>query len=308
MGKFGIIVCKDFTSVLSEGSDTRSGVFAALREIYDGKWVRRLGSEGGRTLAWTGQAGLIAAVTETIDRHSEAMGAMGERFVFYRMPALGDEGRLAQGRVAGHNTGRQAAIRRLLAMAGAEFIEGLEIPTAPEPLSPEALEALVFLSDLATRCRSAVERDGFHKEVELVPQSEALGRMQAVLTQLVRGLWLIGLDDNEVQRLIRTVALDSMPKHRRSVVELIANSDLGVRYSAAAAADKLGLPTAAVDRTLVDLAAHGIVDRYSGRPHQWGPSEWLQDRWSIALPSSVHGPVDNEPDPGHLETRPGRAS
>src|SRR5665213_2406973 len=35
VGEFGIVVCKDFTSLLSESPDTRSGLLAALREIYD---------------------------------------------------------------------------------------------------------------------------------------------------------------------------------------------------------------------------------------------------------------------------------
>ena len=39
----------------------------------------------------------------TIDRHTAVMGAMGERFVIYRMPALDDEGRLSQGRAAMDN-------------------------------------------------------------------------------------------------------------------------------------------------------------------------------------------------------------
>ena len=107
LGRFGNIVCKDFGSVLSESAETRAGLLAALREIYDGAWCRRVGTGGGLTLAWTGKAGLVAGVTETIDRHSATMGALGERFLLYRMPALDDEGRLEQGRRAAANAGRQ---------------------------------------------------------------------------------------------------------------------------------------------------------------------------------------------------------
>ena len=34
--------------------DTRAEVLAALREVYDGRWSRNVGTDGGRTLDWTG--------------------------------------------------------------------------------------------------------------------------------------------------------------------------------------------------------------------------------------------------------------
>jgi hypothetical protein len=59
---------------------------AALREIYDGHYTRHLGSAGGETIEWEGKAGLLAAVTDTIDQHLGVMGTMGPRFLLYRMP------------------------------------------------------------------------------------------------------------------------------------------------------------------------------------------------------------------------------
>ena len=59
VGKFGIIAVKDFGSILSMRRDARASVLAALREIYDGSWTRVLGTDGGRTLRWTGKVGLI---------------------------------------------------------------------------------------------------------------------------------------------------------------------------------------------------------------------------------------------------------
>ena len=48
IGSAGVIVCKDFGSVLSMHRDARAAVLAALREIYDGSWTRHVGSDGGR--------------------------------------------------------------------------------------------------------------------------------------------------------------------------------------------------------------------------------------------------------------------
>jgi hypothetical protein len=40
IGEFGILLCKDFTSVLSQNRDTAKQAMAALREVYDGSWDR----------------------------------------------------------------------------------------------------------------------------------------------------------------------------------------------------------------------------------------------------------------------------
>jgi hypothetical protein len=52
LGHRGLLVIKDFTSILSMNRDTRALILAALREIYDGRWSRDVGAEGGRTLTW----------------------------------------------------------------------------------------------------------------------------------------------------------------------------------------------------------------------------------------------------------------
>ena len=286
LGDFGVVICKDFTSVLSERPETRAGLLAALREVYDGAWVRRLGVAGGRTLGWRGKAGLLAAVTETIDRHAAVIGSMGERFVLYRMPALDDDGRLAQGRAAMANAGRQGPMRAELAEAVSDFLAGVSLPDEPEPISEEAAESLVLLADLATRCRSVVERDPRDREVELVPQPESCARLQAGLVQLTRGMFTIGVPDDEVGPLLAEVALDGMPKARRAVVELLVGSGPNLLYTSAQVADAVGLPTGATNRTLADLAAHGVVERHSDRDlHRWEASSWLRERWAqLGLP------------------------
>ena len=99
------------------------------------------------------------------------------------------------------NAGRQADVRSVLADAMREFFASLIVPKETSVLSAEDGERLIVLVDLATRCRSAVERDGRDREIELVPQAEALGRLQAVFTQIVRGLRVAGVSDGEVDRL-----------------------------------------------------------------------------------------------------------
>src|SRR5690606_15082286 len=91
VGDFGILVCKDFGSVLSMRPDSRAEVLAALREIYDGSWTRHVGTDGGKILTWAGKLGLVFGVTPALDSHHAVIGAMGERFVLCRVPAAGKE-------------------------------------------------------------------------------------------------------------------------------------------------------------------------------------------------------------------------
>jgi hypothetical protein len=286
LGAFGIVLCKDFTSVLSEAPETRANVFAALREIYDGQYLRRVGSGGGMTLAWKGKAGMVAAVTETIDRHLAAIGAMGERFIFCRMPNLDDEGRLAQGRAALATSGHETDARAQLAAAVNTFLTPLISDAHQTSIEESAdLDWLVSLADLATRCRSVVERDARDRQVELVPQPEATARLTKVLAQLARGLTAIGMHDADLYPILTTLALDGLPKTRRLIIEQLVNTRSGVELTAAQLADRVGLTTDVTSRALDDLAAHRVIERQSvpNHPHRWGPSPWLRERWDALV-------------------------
>jgi hypothetical protein len=63
LGDQGILVIKDFTSIISMHSNIRQTILAALREIHDGFWQRNVGNEGGQTLTYRGRACIIAGVT-----------------------------------------------------------------------------------------------------------------------------------------------------------------------------------------------------------------------------------------------------
>ena len=134
MGAGGIILIKDFTSILSMQRDTRQAILAAFRELHDGKWTRRLGVDGGKTLSWEGKLGIIAACTEVIDMHHGVMAAMGERFVMYRLrpDEAHDEARTRQ---AIDRAGTEIATQDELSDAVARFVASLVLPETTIDLS-----------------------------------------------------------------------------------------------------------------------------------------------------------------------------
>ncbi|HEY3435751.1 MAG TPA: hypothetical protein VGK41_08865, partial [Solirubrobacterales bacterium] len=243
IGEYGILLCKDFGSVLSMHRDARAAVLAALREIYDGSWTRHVGTDGGRTLAWSGKVGMIAGCTPAIDSHHAVIGSMGERFVLYRLPKVDAEAQVR--RALGH-VGQETTMRAELAEAVARVLADVDSPTLTRTADARTTDRLVSISTLAVRCRSAVERDGYRREIELIPEAEAPARIALVLLRLLNALEAIGLDADTAWRLVTKCALDSMPSLRRSVLE-----DLIARQSPASTnevAERVGYPSVTARR------------------------------------------------------------
>lgn len=297
IGSFGILVCKDFGSVLSMNRDTRAQVIAALREIYDGSWTRDVGTEGGLTLTWEGKIGLIAGCTPAIDNHHAVMGSMGERFVLYRVSTTDEDERKQSRRALGRRGDRE--MRQALVAAVEPVLSGADLASQPHSPDHDTTEWLVDLSTLAVRCRSAVDRDGHSREIELVPDPEMPARLTLVLWRLLRAMLAIGLALPEARRLTIKIALDSMPALRHAVLDALPVD--GAAITTTTVAKELGYPANTTRRALEDLAAHRIVTRYQmgqGKSDEWALSEWTLNRLAgIAgtVPEMSDGERDHAP-------------
>jgi hypothetical protein len=283
LGDAGVIVLKDFGSVLSMHRDARAGVIAALRELYDGSWTRLVGVDGGRRLHWDGRLGLLAGATTVIDQHHAVMAQLGERFLIHRL-FVDDAAKQGRSSLAHH--GRERAMRRELAEAFAGLFAGLALD-APPPLSESDVERLVALAELVARSRSPVIRDAYRREIELVPDSEAPGRVIGALARLLTGLRLIGVGDAEAWRVTVKTGLDSMPASRRQALELLLALGSATTTELASA---LGLPNPTTHRVLQDLAAHRVLQRESqgqGKADCWRIEPWVAERHRDATSSEM---------------------
>jgi hypothetical protein len=278
IGDFGIVVCKDFGSVLSMNRDTRAATIAALSEVFDGSWTRLIGTDGGRTLSWTGKVGFLGCVTPAIDSAHAVLSAMGERFIYYRLPAADPE---LQALRAIQNTGHYVEMGRDLADAvsglfRAVKLEGIEITTM------EAASRFVSLAALVAQARSSVERDGRTREVELVPEAEMPARVAQELIALDDGMRIIGTKPEERWQLVCKVAFDSLPALRRRLRFAAIQSE--THCTTADFALLVGHPTSTARRALEDLAAHSILRRLklTSNSDAWEVTEKTRERWSMA--------------------------
>jgi hypothetical protein len=299
IGGFGIIVAKDFGSVLSMNRDARALLLAALREIYDGSWTRHVGTDGGRTLSWTGKVGFVGGCTPTIDRHHAVMGAMGERFLLYRLPPTDPT---TQAKRALAHAGREKAMRSELAAAIATILDNLDDETAPKPNDQDD-DRLIALATFVARARSAVERDGYTREIELIPEPEAPTRLVVVLRRLMQGFDAIGLDRETAWTVTIKAALDSVPTLRLAVMQTLYAD--GGALDTTLIADTVGYPTVTTRRALEELAVHGLVDCHrqgEGHAHRWTLSTFAAERLG-GFPeksSSLRSGGDKEPEPEPL--------
>ena len=157
IGTRGLLVVKDFTSIISMSRDARASVLAALREVYDGKWERNVGTDGGRTLTWEGRIVMVGAVTTAYDSAHAVIASMGDRFALVRVDSGAGSSRLAAGRQALSNVNLEDQMRTDLVSAVTVLMSALD-PSLAE-FRDNDMDTLLQVADLVTMARTAVERD-----------------------------------------------------------------------------------------------------------------------------------------------------
>jgi hypothetical protein len=286
IGGFGILLCKDFTSVLSMYRDARAEALAALREIHDGSWARPMGTAGGTVLHWSGKCGLLGGCTPTIDRHHAVMGTLGERFLLYRVD-VADPTAQAKKRLAARRHGKQ--MRAELAEAAAGVLVPISADLAVTPPGPGEDDWLVKLAVFTAHARTPVERDGYDRTVVVMPASEGPARIAVQLGAMRDGLAAIGAESEVQHRILLKMAWDAMPAARRRVLEALRNSDW---LTTSHVCDRTQIPRTTVERELEDLALIGLIRREkasAGETSSWhhmlsdaATSEWPEERPSAS--------------------------
>lgn len=290
VGDFGVILVKDFTSLLSMHREARAEGLAALREVFDGRYDRPVGTGGGRILSWSGKCGLVAGCTPTIDRHHAVMAAMGERFAFYRLEV---EDPKAQARKRLSNRRHEVEMRADLADAVTGLLGPVE-HARPEGMGCADIETVVDWSNFAVWARTGVERDGYSQDVVLMPSIEAPARLAGVMSAMHAGLTAIGVPHAELWRVVTKLAWDSIPDIRRRLLEQIHPA-----HDALFTADVValtGIPKTTCERALEDLALLGLLDREK-RSDQ-SNAAW---RWQVSAAGAEAWPCSPEVSVGDTE-------
>jgi hypothetical protein len=277
VGEFGIIVAKEFGSVLSMRPDAKAEVLGALREVYDGEYTRRIGTEGGRQLYWKGKVGFIFGCTPVIDSHHSVIGAMGERFLLSRLTP--GEGQFKH--ALKHVGTKTTLMRQELAENVGKLFANLREPI---PLSDDEAEQIDKVISLVVALRGPIERDRHSREIENIYGKEGTGRLGLTLERLLGGLDSLGVERSKGLDVIKRVAMDSVPPIRRAAYECV------YKYHDVLTADvaiDLGLPTNTTRRALEELAAYGLVTRHKLKKNM--------DQWKAINPQGTPEPKPARP-------------
>lgn len=279
VGEFGILLCKDFTSVLSQNRDTAKQAMAALREVYDGSWDRPVGTDGGRVLSWSGKCGLVGGVTPSYDRYSVITNSLGDRFLLLRLP---DVNAAEQAASALRRRDHDTQMRAELAAAMTGLIHAGNLDRVGRDLHNHEHEGLVALATYTARARTGVERDGYSHELVVMPQAEGPARLVLGLRHLYGGLEAIGADETTRWAVVARVARDCVPAIRNKLISDLVGRTAAARTSEVAAA--VGMVTKTAHQHLEDLVLLGLADRTKtsaadNAADYWSASAWLRKFW-----------------------------
>jgi hypothetical protein len=220
IGRNGILICPDFSTILGMKAESRASVLADLRRTYDGQLKKEYGTvDDPEKHSWTGRLTLIVAVTQEIDRMHGAIQALGDRFVMIRWPRAGG----VDAAVRAMNQDRDAA-KTDLKKAVRKLFDSLK---KPDPEIPPPLQVQIgALAELAVRARTHVNRNGYSssKEIVDIPEAESPTRLAQQLAQLAKGsAFLVSRPEvNDIDiNVVRRVALDCIPPIRRRIIEAL---------------------------------------------------------------------------------------
>lgn len=261
IGKHGLLMVNDFTTILSMKGDRIASVMSTFREAYSGHWERDVGSEGGRTISWDGKLAVLAGCTGVIDHHHQLFNTMGERWINFRFTECNEYGQLRTMYNEDRPEDWSLQVRKMVQ----EFFEEQHLAFG-QSISRRAFTDkekyhLIELACMAARCRSAVARDSYTKERLDTRESEIGTRIGGALGQLLLGMEAVGVNAPACWRVLNKIALDSMPNTRRKILETIFEAPQSTREIS----QLTGLCLSVAKRTIEDLQIQEVVRRERGK-------------------------------------------
>lgn len=270
----GLLVFKDFTSMLSKNKEAKGEIFKQLREIYDGSYVKATGT--GDNIAWTGKIGAIAGATEAIYEHQEEFSAMGDRFLMYTLKQPNRKDVLkfltSEKRMNVDVDLWQKHLRDCVTEYTAKIFQAMDKQDIT--LATEVKDDLCEVADFCTKVRSGVIVDDRRPDiVKFVPSPEMPMRMLHQLIQLANSFVVMkrtepagklssnakGFLSSDETAILYKIAFDSIPLKRKMALKLLAQYEGGATTKALAV--KLNYQTAVVAGWMAQLNGLGICDR-----------------------------------------------
>ena len=265
IGQSGIVLMKDFTTILSKREDERKKIIAAMREIHDGQYTRVLGNVG--KIGWSGKATIIAATTQSLEGCWAVLRDMGERFIQVRTNRA-DGVQVAQAAI--NQIGHEKAIADKTLKLTKAFIDFDTLAFNSNGFHwNEQFDQIKYLAEYVAHCRATTHHVNNREEAVKVGETEAPSRLMKAFGQIAHAHALLFRKSigEEEMNAVRRVALDSIQTPRARILGLIPDD---ADIPRPAIARLTGMANSTVGWVASELHALGIIkienefeDRYS---------------------------------------------
>lgn len=264
------VIFKDFTALLSLRYDVFLNLAGLLRDAYDG--CVRCAYGTGKDDTYRSKFGLIAAVTNAIDKHRAILADLGERFLTYRMPTISRKEEMQRCERATRNLRVQQTEQQLREAAlNVLKLRRTKLPT----LSDHYRQSIIKVAAFVARARCHVIRDKEHKE-QYIPSPEVATRLAKQLCDLSMGLAIARekrlVTKSEV-RLAQKVAIDSLTLKRLKLIQTMLSRH-PQHVTAKWLAARLRFPSGVIHRWLEDLYLLDLVVRNNACRTGYANYEW----------------------------------
>lgn len=215
------LIVRDFSTISEMQAERRTEVGSILRDVYDGEYSRNTGKTAVPVI-WKGKIGIIACSTpEATDKYIIGDQSLGQRFLVVRV-STPDRARERIIDTAYDEADKATEMSKALEDTSREFLDDFTQPTVA---LPKRIGGTVKLcADAIARARSGVVRDRFSREVEysVGDSMESPGRIVKQMKMLALGLFAIDTPEEDVIRILRRIAADSVPTNRLRALQAIS--------------------------------------------------------------------------------------
>jgi len=258
--KNGILIFKDFTTILQLDSTSRSEILQQLREIWDGYYQKRYGH--GKKVEWEGKITILAGCTEVYETHREVDATLGERFLLFR-PTVEQRRELTQ--KALYQVDKQKKMHKEIQETIYAFHKSIDLHEndVENIYIPEnILDRIIIISDITTRLRTSVKRDA-KKEISYVPAPEIPARLAQQLLVLLKALVVLNKKSEATEEelnIIKKIALMTVPLKKYMIIKYLI--EIGnFSKSSYEIAQALHLTRSLVHYYCEEMYCHKILER-----------------------------------------------
>lgn len=274
-----VLIIKDLTSILEMRSESRQEIFGQLREIADGYLSKTFGT--GKRVEWNGKLGIITGVTAIIDEHHGHNEILGARCLYCR---VSNENPKAMAERARKMAGKEIRMREQLQEVTKQFLEQFKEPKIENiRISEEIEKKLISLACFVAQGRTGISRDRMSKTVEYIPEAEGPARLTKQLWVVGAGIATIqGKDelDNDVYRILKRIAMNSLPKHREIILKKMWDTTImsSVWETSKSISKLVNAPTETVKRYCEDLWMLNLLFRKIEGEDSEDDDNWKRSR------------------------------